>query len=86
MDDPAAIRVKLIPCHTLKGYFSCMTDGREELGHCSCLSITQRFPQAFQYAIDINQTSDHMCLRDMFSLALSYIKCLSTLENEKEAL
>lgn len=93
MDDPTAIRVKLIPCHTLtaaiKVIFHTMYDRWPRGIRTLFLSINYKaFPASIQYAIDINQTSscDYMRLRDMFALPLSYIKCLSTLENEKEAL
>lgn len=82
MDDPAAKSVKLIPCYTLtaamKGIFHTMYDRRQRgIRQCSCLSIIQYFPWAFQYAIDINQTScDHICALCVYATCL-LSHCLS---------
>lgn len=93
MDDPAAIRVKLIPCHTLtaaiKDIFHTMYDRWPRGIRTLFLSINYT---AFPATISIchrhksDKPRPHVYLRDMFALPLSYIKCLSTLENEKEAL
>lgn len=96
MVDLAAKSVKLIPCYTftavMKGIFHTMYDRKPRGIRTLFLSINYT---ALPVSISIchrhksDKLGPHLhcvCLCDMFALPLSFMKCLYTLENEKEAL